>query len=567
MPVRMLLFVLAYLFVTVTAAHAAPQDVGLAEAWTGGFAESFAGVSVTLVGDLDDDGVEDVAWGEPGPTMLALTPGRVVVRSGADGSTLAELLGADVGAAFGDRFGAALAGGGDFDGDGTPDIAVGSPRHGGVFRDGGRVTVFSGATFLPWMHFEATGPDQRLGSALDFVADLDGDGDDELLAGAPHADPSQAGSARLFAGGTGAPLATLTSGATEGDFMGRAVADVGDVDADGVHDVGVGAPGHQLNASRVLVYSGDALGQGLGAVVLLDIPGNGIFGSLSTFGYALDGAGDVDGDGHDDLVVGHPFKNGNRGQVTVQSGADGAQLLRRDGTFNSTLGRQVAGLGDLDGDGVPDFGGTGQGDGVLGAEGLARAWSGANGDLLLDVPPDAEDRVSFAALARAGDRDGDGRPEVFVGLLETDEGNENNPGRGKLLRVELGEPLVYRGRGLFGDLPGTQDDVGLPQLAAGGELTAGSPVALEVVGARPSATLFLVVGLSELLAPLEGGILVPAADLVLVLATDADGGLSVGGTWPAGVPGGTTVSFQAWQPYPIPSTQYLATNGVTSMTP
>jgi hypothetical protein len=319
----------------------------------------------------------------------------------------------------------------------------------------------------------------------------------------------------------------------------------------------VGAPGSGLVNARVLVYSGGALVQGQGLVPLLDMFSGVLFDS---FGFALDSAGDVDGDGHDDVLVGNPNLPGHDGQVTVNSGADGAELLRFDGTHFSRLGGQVAGVSDLDGDGVPDLAATGIGSQFGEARGLARAWSAADGTLLVDVPYDADILQSFGGLAPGGDHDGDGRPELVFGMLEIDDAKNALPGRGKLLRVERGEPLVYKGLGMYGAQ-------GLPVLAASGDLTAGSPVALEVLGGLPTAPLFFVVGVSELVVPLEGGYLVPSPDLVIGLALDADGGLALGGAWPAGVPSEVTVSFQGWIVDASGPFGFTATNGTTAITP
>ena len=538
--------------VLLLSAGLAAQQVGLPEAWTGARVDGHAGRSAANLGDVDGDGVDDIAWGEPWYTDDHVSHGRVVVRSGADGATLAVL----DGAAGGDQFGWDVAGGGDFDGDGVPDLAVGIPRHEGVFEEGGLVTIYSGATFLPLADLLPNAAFDIVGMSVAFVADLDGDGDDEVLAGAPHLGSGVTGLARLYAGGTGDVLADFSSG-TPSDLFGAAVADVGDVNDDGFTDLGVGAPGASFLGGSVWIFSGRAVIQGQGAAVLHTLTQPTLF---DRFGASLDGAGDVNGDGHDDFVVGNPGSPGLQGQVTIHSGSTGVELRRFDGTSFSQLGGQVARVGDLDGDGVPDVAATGFGSQALGARGVARAWSAATGTLLMDVPADAQTLNAYGAVTAGGDRDGDGRLEVVFGMLENDDAEGDVPGRGKLLRVERGEILVHRGLGLLGEQ-------GLPMLSADGTLEADSPIALRVLGGLPLAPLFFVVGVSEWIAPLEGGYLVPAPDIVLGLALDADGALPLGGTWPAGVPGGVTVSFQGWIVDASGPFGFTATNGITALTP
>jgi hypothetical protein len=95
-----------------------------------------------------------------------------------------------------------------------------------------------------------------------------------------------------------------------------------------------------------------------------------------------------------------------------------------------------------------------------------------------------------------------------------------------------------------GGLPGT---AGVPHLDAEGVLLAGMPFSLTLASARPFAPVTLVAGAEALFAPLKGGTLVPAAQLVVGgLVTDAAGALQLAASWPAGVPAGTTLLVQAW---------------------
>lgn len=299
----------------------------------------WAGAALAAPGDLDGDGCADLAFGAPQAHHGA---GAVRVVSGRDGKVLWKR----AGDAPGDRFGFALAALGDVDGDGVCDLAAGAPdaRGGGVLA--GRVVVLSGRDGTVRFAWDGTQGD-RLGLAVAGPGDLDGDGRGELLVGVPLADgPSfNAGAARVFAGGDGALLFEWRGGAS-GDRLGSRVAAVGDVDGDGVPDVGVGVPGDDgggLDAGAVRVLSG------ADGTLLLERrgPRSGAYLEL------VAGVGDIDGDGRGDLALGLPGQGANEeGQVWIVSARSGTVLRVISGTSpRGWLGFALAAAGDLDGDG------------------------------------------------------------------------------------------------------------------------------------------------------------------------------------------------------------------------
>src|SRR5262249_22249764 len=139
--------------------------------------------SVRDCGDVDGDGFADVIIGAPG-AELAPTPGSASVLSGVDGTVLRSFLGL----ANGDGFGSAVSGAGDVDGDGVPDLIVGAPNAFGAVANAGRATVFSGRTSAVLYDFLGDAAGDRFGWSVSGAGDVNGDGYDDVIVGAPLSD-------------------------------------------------------------------------------------------------------------------------------------------------------------------------------------------------------------------------------------------------------------------------------------------------------------------------------------------------------------------------------------------
>lgn len=304
------------------------------------------------------------------------------------------------------------------------------------------------------------------GWAVSELRDVDGDGAGDALAGAPFNTTAgaNAGAAYAFSGRSGAPLFTWT-GAPD-DALGYALADAGDVDGDGLSDIIVGAPGFS-GPGKAYLYSG-ADGSQLHVFV-----GTGEAGS---FGSAVAGAGDLDGDGRADILVGaetDPTGGMNAGRVAAFSGADHAALWAREGAVGAFLGSGAAPLGDVDDDGVPDV--------VVGARGAGAAGKGAvyvlsgvdGGDLHPphEAGPTGGNLGQFF-VAGVGDLDGDGVPDVYAGDY-ADAQTGTNAGRAYVWSGVGGEQIhefagAAAGDGLGpGRGGGDADGDGTPDLAIG----------------------------------------------------------------------------------------------------
>ncbi len=373
------------------------------------------GRSVAFAGDVDGDGIPDMIAGaplaDPGGQADA---GSALVYSGATGVQLHRFDGQ-----AGDELGYSVAGAGDLDGDGFDDLLVGARRAKapGIGRTGSAL-VFSGATGGLLLRVDGLAVGDRLGSSVAGAGDLDGDGVPDILAGAPRADPGalwRAGSAFVFSGATGASLFRF-DGSFANEELGFSVSGGGDVNGDGTADLIVGGPfadaGGLTDSGSAYILSG--------ATGLLLRRLDGTASDFEFFGDSVSGAGDVDADGVADWIVGAPGFNPqglDEGAAFVYSGATGALLLFLDGPVeHARLGDAVAAGGDVDGDGTADVisGGPAKANHSEQA-GIAFVFSGTSGKEILRLEGKTPFGVLGVALAGARDVDGDGRSDLLAG--------------------------------------------------------------------------------------------------------------------------------------------------------
>lgn len=333
------------------------------------------GAAIAHLGDINGDGYADFAVGAPrfGTTDTGAEAGAVYVFHGSAGGLRTPAAWSTVGPQAQAQFGYAVAGGGDYNGDGWTDLAVGAPFHTNDQDDEGRVYLFEGsATGFLTTTVETLEREQAkayYGTTVAFIGDANGDGCDDIAIGAPRYDNIATDEGAVFVH-MGRPLSTSPGDLDWSVFLpliltsesaglrgwtiygGQAYALLGsslygtDFNQDGFSDLVAGAPGYDHTADgegAAFVFAGSATG-------LYTAPlWQGYGGQQSAgFGAAVDGSGDVNGDGFIDLAVGAPYytppleedPQDKEGAVFVfvgnNSGLNGTPTWRMDGNKAET---------------------------------------------------------------------------------------------------------------------------------------------------------------------------------------------------------------------------------------
>ena len=407
--------------------------------WTfeGGASNAQAGTWVAGLGDVDGDGLGEVAIGAPLAIGSVPEAGRIVVVAGTvDGTTplLFDLFGAESGVGWGTQIECA----GDLNGDGFGEFAFGVTGASTIASGAGEVRLQWGRARLPLAphtHQDGRQPDALWGSALSRGGDVNGDGLDDVLIGSRRVDgiTTDAGAVSLFVGLNDGidrgwvPAEVWSAAGTQfNEAFAITIAIAGDVNGDGFEDVLVGSSnydGDLTDEGRATLYLGTATG-------VMDTPIWEVEGDqeFCFFGRYVSGAGDVNGDGFADIIVGSPEFDApevDEGRAFLYLGSATGPSLTPDWTFDgdqvaAALGRPVASAGDVNGDGFDDvLVSARRFDAGESNEGRVFLFLGSASGLGLTpdwtFDGDQNNALFGIALGGAGDVDGDGFDDVLIG--------------------------------------------------------------------------------------------------------------------------------------------------------
>jgi FG-GAP repeat protein len=310
--------------------------------WEGHAQDSLFGQSVLVGPDIDEDGRPDVVASAPNGQYHDIYRGVVYARSARSGRMLWSAVGEP-----GESLGWHLALAADQNGDGVEDIFAGAPGDGSR----GMVYLLDGRSGSRLSAFPSSEKDDQFGWYVCAAADLDGDHLPDLLVGAPSTGREGAprsGAAYLISSATGRRLHAWYGGEANAQF-GEVVVGLSDIDGDGVDDVGISATFHPY-----LTKNESHVGE---VTVLSGATGKEVFrfrgrGAAELYGRMIAPAGDVDGDGTGDIAIGAPWsKTGDReraGRFEVRSGRSGEVLLGEEGDrAEMWLGWHIAPAEDL----------------------------------------------------------------------------------------------------------------------------------------------------------------------------------------------------------------------------
>jgi len=522
------------------------------------------GHSVAQLHDVNGDGFHELLVGAPGHDENGTDSGAVIVVDGVHGFIEYELHGS----LAGDELGWSVANLGDVNGDGIDDFAAGRPGRdflGAI--DAGGVEVHSGSDGSLLWSKTWTAAGARAGSVVAAAGDVNGDGRGDVLVGAPAfdgpsapADPSW-GRAVLYSGATGAVLKTVT-GTVDNDRLGAALAGLPDLNGDGVPEFAIGVPGREVGSPFALVNAGACdVYSGLTKALLFSVDGG---AANEACGSSVARLGDTDHDGSNEFVVGRPGWSSDRGRVTVHEGKTGKLIRTLEGPALSaadTYGTAVCAAGDVNKDGHVDLlvgapcAGTGFG-------GYTQVVSGKDwtqyGDILnsSDVFGSALEWGFGTTIAAGIDTSGDGWVDAVYGMPTSTIGGLDNGFvwgiRFTWFQPDYDPSELYQG-------PGSAD-----LQIYGTKLSTGGLADLQVSGAPDFTPVYVLASLAGTPSNFKGGVLVPQVSgaLIIPLVTDVHGRATL-----TGIPGGhgpLHIHMQALLPVPGAPQGWWLSNAITA---
>jgi len=443
---------------------------------------AYFGAATSTAGDINGDGFSDVIVAAPSYDDGQTDEGRVYVYAGSPSGLSASELQILEGEGEFLYFGGSIATAGDVNADGYSDVIIGTPYYTDGEEQEGRAQVFlgspAGLVEDPIWSVESNIEAASFGAAVSLAGDVNGDGYDDVIVGAYGID-GYSGKAFVYHGGsTGLSTTPSWVGVIDDpdSQFGQAVASAGDVNGDGYDDVIVGAPyldAGQDSEGRVYVYHGGP--SGLSSTPAWVKESN---LTLTLFGYSVQGAGDTDGDGYGDVLIGSPaYSDGQSNEGRVQLFRGSATGLRTTHSWAiesnqavAYMGYSVSTAGDFNGDGfadviigAPEYDSPTQDEGVA----FVHLGSPAGPDLMFALSAESnkeEGQVGLSVMT-AGDVNGDGFSDCLVGSPYFVDGESHG-----LARVYHGQGASISPTPRLSNIAGTAGDAFGQAVAPAGDV-------------------------------------------------------------------------------------------------
>ena len=371
----------------------------------------FFGYSVSSAGDVNGDGYSDMIVGAYGAGSAYLYFGYQPMYEGQYNINPNVVLTGQPS----EWFGYSVSGAGDVNQDGYDDVIIGAVYNDAKYQ-GHAYLYFGGSSMDSSPDLVLTGENSncQFGNSVSDAGDVNHDGYDDVLVG----ERESTGAAYIYFGGASmdAVADVVIRGSAYLDWAGSAVSSAGDVNNDGYDDVIVGMSGFSSNPERACIYLGGA-GMDNAADVVMKIAND---ETWNFFARSVSKAGDVNGDGFDDVIIGAENIDSHTGRAYLYFGGSTmdstADIILTGQAVNDYFGHSVSDAGDMNGDGYGDV--------IIGAYGYNQStgrvfvfYGGPDMDNTADLVMTGEDRWNYfgVSVSGAGDVNNDGLDDCLVG--------------------------------------------------------------------------------------------------------------------------------------------------------
>lgn len=418
---------------------------------SGHFAGNYS-YSVSPAGDVNGDGYADILMSVFTSEYGVSKEGKVFLNYGSGNGVIAEPSWTGICTQEAASFGETVASAGDINGDGYADIIIGASRYSNGEENEGAVFVYYGSPDglkkeYSWIA-EGQQANAFFGISVSSAGDVNKDGFADIVVGSHYYDNGETNEGRVLIylgsekGLSREPAWTLESNQVGANF-GKSVSCAGDINKDGYSDILIGAPNYdngQNNEGRAFLYLGTNMG-------LTQSPAwTGESNQAdANFGNSVATAGDVNGDGFSDIIIGaNRYDEGqsNVGKIYVYLGASNGLSNYPDWSYSGNImdgnmGIAVASAGDINGDGFSEIIIGSMGQNGPNPKGIAYVFSGSvrgvtNDMLQIAIQKNPQVMVGHS-VSTAGDINGDGYADVIAGVI-WDSSNQGGLGKAMLIQ-------------------------------------------------------------------------------------------------------------------------------------